>query len=124
MDQSVRDCLVTGYEALIPMLQLPDPDDRHILAAAIIGRCDVIVSQNLKDFPNAVLAPYGIEAQHPDDFLCNQMDLAPGLFCAVVRKVRARLKKPPYSVEDYLAILTQQGLVVTASELQQFSQLI
>jgi predicted nucleic acid-binding protein len=120
MDQHTRDAIVTGYEALIPTLTLPDPDDRHVLAAAIAGRCDVIVTQNLKDFPEAVLAPFGIEAQHPDDFLCNQMSLAPGLFCSAVRKVRARLKIPPYSVEEYLDTLTRQGLVATVAELGQF----
>jgi predicted nucleic acid-binding protein len=51
MDKAVDDCLVTGYRALIPSLDLPDPDDRHVLAAAIAGRCDVIVTQNLRDFP-------------------------------------------------------------------------
>ena len=57
MDSAVRDCLVMGYAGLIPSLSLPDPDDRHVLAAAIVGRCDVIVTRNLKDFPNAALAP-------------------------------------------------------------------
>ncbi|WP_354002110.1 PIN domain-containing protein [Pseudotabrizicola sediminis] len=51
MDRATRDCLVTGYEALMPALTLPDADDRHVLAAAIVGRCDAIVTQNLKDFP-------------------------------------------------------------------------
>ena len=51
---------MTGYHGLIPSLQLPDPDDRHVLAAAIVGRCDVIVTQNIQDFPEAALAPYGI----------------------------------------------------------------
>jgi hypothetical protein len=124
MDQHTRDCLVSGYEALIPSLSLPDENDRHVLAAAIVGGCDVIVTQNLKHFPETVLAPLNIDAQHPDEFLCNQLDLAPGIFCAAVRKVRARLKNPTYSVEDYLANLTQQGLVGTASDLEQFSQLI
>lgn len=124
MDQNVRDCLVTGYEALVSPLQLPDANDRHVLAAAIAGRCDVIVTQNLRHFTAASLAPYGIDAEHPDQFLCNQLDLAPGIFCGAVRKVRARLQKPPYSVEDYLAILTRQGLVGTASELEQFSALL
>ncbi len=121
MDLHTRDALVTGYEGLIPTLTLPDADDRHILAAAIAGRCDVIVTQNLKDFPEAVLATFGIEAQHPDDFLCNQMSLAPGLFCSAVRKVRARLKNPPYAVEEYLDTLTRQGLVATVAELEQFA---
>ncbi len=124
MDQATRDCLVTGYNALIPSLDLPDPDDRHVLAAAIVGRCDVIVTQNLKDFPQVVVASYGIETQHPDDFLLNHLNLFPGLFCTAVHKIRGRLKNPPYSVEDYLATLTRQGLVATVSELEQFSELL
>ena len=59
MDSATRDCLVTGYQSLIPSLQLPDPDDRHVLAAAIAGRCDAIVTQNLRDFPYEALAPMG-----------------------------------------------------------------
>jgi hypothetical protein len=124
MDSAVRDCLVVGYEDLIPSLSLPDPDDRHVLAAAIVGRCDVIVARNLKDFPNAALAPYGIHAQHPDEFLSNHLNLAPGVFCDAVRKVRARLKNPALSVAEYLHILKQQGLVATATELAQFSNLL
>ena len=124
MDKATRDCLVTGYEPLIPSLDLPDPDDRHVLAAAIVGRCDAIVTQNLKDFPAEKLDPFGIEAQHPDDFFCNQLSLAPGLVCSALRKVRARLKNPPMTTEQYLAILTQQGLVATVAELEQFSELI
>jgi predicted nucleic acid-binding protein len=124
MDKNVRDCLVTGYESLIPSLDLPDPEDRHVLAAAIVGRCDAIVTQNLKDFPPEALAPFGIETQHPDDFFCNQLSLAPGLVCSALRKVRARLKNPPKTAEEYLAILTQQGLVATVAELEQFSDLI
>ncbi len=124
MDTAVRDALITGYEALIACLELPDVDDRHVLAAAIVGCCDVIVTQNLHDFPENALKPYGIEARHPDDFLVNHLHLAPGKFCVAVRKVRARLKNPPYGVEDYLAVLTRQGLVVTVSELEQFAELL
>ena len=124
MNQAVRDCLVTGYDALIPSLVLPDANDRHVLAAAIVGRCDVIVTCNLKHFPESSLALYGIEAQHPDDFLCNHLHLAPGLFCGAIRKVRMRLKKPPYDVEEYLAVLAGQGLVATVGELKAFSGLI
>jgi predicted nucleic acid-binding protein len=124
MDTAVRDCLVTGYEQLIPSLNLPDPDDCHVLAAAIAGRCDVIVTQNLKHFPETSLAPYGLEAQHPDEFLSNHLNLAPGLFCDAIRMVRARLKNPPFTAPQYLDVLTQNGLVATASELVQFSTLI
>lgn len=124
MDKATRDCLVEGYHALIPALTLPDPDDRHVLAAAIAGRCDVIVTQNLADFPAEALAPFGIDMQHPDEFLVNHLHLAPGLFCASVRKVRARLRNPPYSVENYLGTLTQIGLVATAAELGGFAELL
>ena len=68
MNRSVRDCLIEGYEFIIPSLDLPDPDDRHILAAAIKGQADIIVTMNLKDFPDRILNEYEIEAQHPDIF--------------------------------------------------------
>lgn len=94
MNRAVRDCLVTGYEALIPSITLSDVGDRHVLAAAIAGGCDVIMTQNLKHFPVGVLADNGIEAQHPDEFLSNHLSLAPGIFCEAVRRVRARLMCP------------------------------
>jgi hypothetical protein len=59
MNTATRDCLVTGFHSLIPSLQLPDPDDRHVLAAAIVGHCDAIVTQTLRDFPDKALAPSG-----------------------------------------------------------------
>lgn len=124
MDSNTRDSLVHDYAHLIAALELPDPDDRHVLAAAIVGRCDAIVTQNLKDFPEGALAPYAIEAVHPDEFLCNQFSLAPGLFCSAIRRVRARLKHPPYTAKQYLLQLTQQGLVATVAELEQFEDLI
>ena len=124
MDQATRDSVVTGYEMLIPALTLPDPDDRHVLAAAIVGRCDVIVTRNLKDFPEDALAPFNIETEHPDEFLCDHLSLAPGVFCGAVRKVRGRLVRPPYTVGEYLAVLTRQGLVATACELQSFAELL
>src|ERR1700733_6489443 len=71
MDNHAADALVTGYEDLIEGLQLPDPDDRHVLAAAIRGRADVIVTANVRDFPQQVIAVFGIEVEHPDDFVMN-----------------------------------------------------
>ena len=124
MDRATRDALVTGYESLIGSLELPDPDDRHVLAAAIVGRCDVIVTANLRHFPVTALKAFGIESQHPDQFLCNHLDLAPGVFCSCVRKVRDRLKNPPYTVDEYLQILTRNGLVASAAELRPFAALL
>ena len=93
MNKAVPDALVTGYQETIPTLTLPDPTDRHVLAAAIVGRADVIVTSNLKDFPADVLQPYGIEAQHPDEFLMHQRDLNHDRFLECVKRIRARLVK-------------------------------
>jgi hypothetical protein len=122
MNAHVDDCLISGFEGLIPSLKLPDPDDRHVLAAAITGRCDVIVTFNQKDFPDSALLPFGIERQDPDSFLLYQLDLSPGKFLNAVCKHRARLKKPPTSQEQYLEILLRQGLTQLVQTLKGFSQ--
>lgn len=69
MNEAIRDVSVTGCEHLIGQLDLPDLDDRHVLAAAMHAEAQVIVTHNLRDFPSDQLAPWGVEAQHPDDFL-------------------------------------------------------
>ncbi len=98
MDKHATDALVTGYEALIPGLQLPDPNDRHVVTAAIHGRADVIVTMNLKDFPSSVLAAFGIEAQHPDEFILHLLNLSlrPPLLPqrALIERVSRILLKP------------------------------
>jgi len=124
MNRHVRDCLVTGYESLIQAITLPDPDDRHVVAAAIRAGADVVVTYNLKDFPEASLKPYGIEAQHPDDFLTFQLDLAPNIICAAAKRHRASLKNPPKDVDEYLATFEALGLAQTVSGLRRFAELI
>jgi hypothetical protein len=94
MDDHAEDCLVTGYESLIGSVTLPDPDDRHVLAAAIVAEADVIVTYNLRDFPNDSLDRYKIEAQHPDEFVHRLIDLTPSLVVDVVRAQLASLKNP------------------------------
>ena len=110
MNASVRDCLVTGYEALIDALKLPDPDDRHVLAAAIRTRAHVIVTFNLTDFPAAYLAQFGMHAQHPDEFITHLLDLAPGAVCVAAKRQRAALKNPPKTVDEFLSALARQHL--------------
>lgn len=124
MNAHVVDCIVTRYETLIPSLILPDPDDRHVLAAAIRCGADIVVTSNLKDFPEDALRPYGIEAQHPDDFLANQLALAPNVVCAAANRQRQSLKKPPFSVEEYLSSLERQGLAKTVSSLRKYAEVI
>ncbi|MEO0845743.1 MAG: PIN domain-containing protein [Cyanobacteria bacterium J06648_1] len=120
MDRSVRDCLIKGYEYIIPSLELPDPDDRHILAAAIKGQADIIVTMNLKDFPNSILSEYEIEAQHPDIFIADLIDIYPMRVATAAEACRKRLKNPPKSIDEYLEILLKQGLTVTTSLLKQY----
>ena len=124
MNQHVRDCLVTGYADLIPSLRLPDPDDRHVLAAAIKAQASVIVTFNLDDFPETELNKYGIEAQHPDEFLVYQFDLSSAAVCRAVQKQRAALKNPPVAVTDLLDTLKRQQLPKTVERLRAFSKLL
>ncbi len=72
MNAHTRDALVSGFEDLIPVLNLPDPNDRHVLAAAIRAEADIIVTANLKDFPEEPLRQWAIQAQHPDRFLTHR----------------------------------------------------
>lgn len=124
MNAHVRDALVTDFEELINILTLPDPDDRHVLAAAIKGRADLIVTANLKDFPTDVLVRWGIEAQHPDELLTHQFHLSQATFLQAVKTVRLRLKNPAKSVDEYLDTLLAQGLLATVSEIAPFDQFI
>lgn len=110
MDAHVRDAKITGYESLINTLELPDPNDRHVLAAAIRCGADAIVTFNLKDFPNSVVSTYGIDVLHPDEFIYYQIDMAPSICCAAIKQQRLALKNPAMGVSEFLAILQKQQL--------------
>jgi hypothetical protein len=124
MDQAIPDGLVTDHEDLVAGLTLPDPGDRHVLAAAIRCSASVIVTFNEKDFPQAVLAPYGIEAQHPDLFVDNLFDLDPAAVVAAAQKQRVQLKHPPLDVDHYLDVLLRQGLVQTVKALSTYRAIL
>jgi hypothetical protein len=124
MNQSVPDCLVGNYEGLIAGLVLPDPDDRHVPAAAIAGHADATVTFNLKDFPSDDLDPHQIEAIHPDDFVLNQLELRPYEALAAVKKMRARLNRPPQTAAELIATLERSGLPASAAHLRQAQALI
>jgi hypothetical protein len=119
MNKSVRDAIVEGYQDLIDALELPDPNDRHVLAAAIRCNASIIVTYNLKDFPPSHIEKYDIEAQHPDEFIYNHLDLNSAIVCRAVDTVWRRLKKPPYTREEYLEILLRQSLPQTVSLLKE-----
>jgi predicted nucleic acid-binding protein len=124
MNAHVQDCLVTEYAELIPTLPLPDPDDRHVLAAAIRAEADAIVTFNLKHFPEVLTAEHGIEVLHPDEFIVQLLEFTAPVVCAAARRHRQSLKNPPKTAGEYLASLERQGLTRTVTMLGQFADLI
>jgi len=119
MDAYVDDCLVIGYEPLIDTLQLPDPGDRHVLAAAIKAKASLIVTTNIKDFPQTVLAPYRIQAVTPDDFVLRLIGMNPREVLELIKRQRKNMKNPPLTVEQFLAMLKQQCLSKTVAFLRE-----
>ncbi len=116
--EAVPDCLIEGWEPLVDGLELPDPDDRHVVAAAIRAAAQVIVTLNAKDFPAAALEPFHIEAQHPDVFILGVIDLDPGAAVTVVHQQQKDLVRKPMSVPQLLDLLERQGLVQSVAALR------
>ena len=124
MDRAIPDACVCDYEALITGLSLPDPNDRHVLAAAIRCGAGVIVTFNLKDFPDTCLAPYGVEAQHPDEFVENLFHLDPAAVIAAAQRQRQQLKFPPMEIEPFLDLLRRQELVESVRALSAYRAML
>jgi predicted nucleic acid-binding protein len=129
-----RDCMreaVPDWEVpeavwtpLTESFTLPDPNDRHVLAAAIAGHADCIVTANLRDFPAEIAAGYGIEIVDPDRFTINQWDLDPLAAMAAFKRMRARRKKPEATPEDFAQALERSGLPATAQRIRDAADLI
>jgi predicted nucleic acid-binding protein len=124
MNRSVPDCLINNYQPLIAGLALPDVDDRHVLAAAIAGHADAIVTFNLKHFPASTLQAYQLQAIHPDDFVLNQLELRPYEALVAVKKMRARLTRPPQTAAELISTFERSGLPATAAHLRLAQALI
>lgn len=124
MNSAIPEAMVEGYEGLIESLKLPDPNDRHVLAAAIKAKADAIVTWNLKDFPAASLRPFGLEAINPDLFLVHQFHLEAAGFLSAAAAHRRRLKSPAKSPAEYLEGLRAQGLAATVATLSDYKELI
>lgn len=119
MNRSVRDALVRNYRELIETLHLPDPNDRHVLAAAIQCKALMIVTFNLSDFPEKTLAPLGIKAVHPDNFVVHLSEMNSEKVLEAAREHRASLYRPAKSVDEYLDSLQHKGLPKAAAFLKQ-----
>lgn len=124
MEAAVPDCLVQGYEHLIENLHLPDPDDRHVLAAAIAGHADAIVTWNERDFPQSALDPFGIEVQSPDEFVLNQLMLEKIPALTAIKRMRERWERPQYDALALVDLLEQRGLPQTAAHLRDLIDLL
>jgi predicted nucleic acid-binding protein len=102
------DARVTGYETLIGSMT-NDPKDRHVLAAAVAGRADALVTENLRDFPSASVSHLGITVAGQDDFLSGLVELYPGAVLEALRRQASRYRREPRTVAALLAILAGPG---------------
>jgi hypothetical protein len=124
MDRAIPDACIGDYEELVSGLSLPDQNDRHVLAAAIRCGAGVIVTFNLKDFPDTHLGPFGIEAQHPDEFVENLFFLASAAVIAAAQKQRKQLKTPSMDIDSFLSLLQRQGLTRTVQALDGYRAIL
>ena len=124
MNFHARGALVSNFETLIHTIELPDRDDRHVVAVAIHANAEAIITFNLRDFPQTYLEPYNLKAVHPDDFITDLMDFNLGSVIEAARRHRAELKNPIFTVDQYLNCLVRQQLTQTVARLRSFSALI
>lgn len=125
MNQAIEDCLIENFDYLINSLSLPDENDRHVLAAAIVGHADAIITFNLQDFPEEKVKAHGIEILHPDDFLIAQYDLSPLRVLKTVKAIRERLmKKRPKTAQEMVETYRSQGLPMFSGMLENAIELI
>lgn len=124
MNRAIMDSCVSGYEHLIEAIALPDPGDRHVVAAAIHAKADAIVTFNLKDFPASILTPLNLEAIHPDDFITYQLDLSEAAVIAAASACCRRLVNPPKTGKAYLDMLLGQALPKTAAALRPYEKIL
>ncbi|MGI0483311.1 PIN domain-containing protein [Geminocystis sp. CENA526] len=119
MNRHVKDALVTGYEYLMPCLNLPDSNDIHVLATAIHAKANLIITFNIKDFPISILTNYQICAIYPDEFILELMDINETKVIGAINQQRITLKNPPLSLEEYLKCLENQKLTQTVKVLKE-----
>lgn len=114
------DAFVTGYEELIPLLTLPDDKDCHVLAAAIKTNAHVIVSNNVKDFPEEALAGYALDLKTADAFLTDIIDLNSRMAVQAFKDMVVNKKNPHYDEWEVLQQLRRSGLKDAADYLHTF----
>jgi hypothetical protein len=124
MTDQFPDANITGYESIVDGLPLPDLDDRHVLAAAIVGKCQGIVTTNLKHFPAAAVAPFTMDIIHPDDFIVNIIDIDPVRALTACRRHREAMKATAPTTEEFLERFAAAGLVQAHARLSANRELL
>lgn len=117
MTEQFPDAEITGYEPIVDGLNLPDADDRHVLAAAIVGKCQGIITTNLKHFPPDAVAPFCFEIVHPDDFIVNIIDLDPVRALTACRRHRESMASTKPTPDQFLERFAVAGLVQSHARL-------
>lgn len=119
MTAAFEEATVADFESFLPTCAaLPDPDDAHVLAAALKTEAAIIVTENLKHFPGTVLAPLNIDVRSADIFIADTIALDPGRAVAAIRQMRQRLKKPAKTAELLLIDMEANGLTETVDVLR------
>ena len=122
MCQAIPDCVVTQYHGLVEGLELPDPNDRHVLAAAISGGAEVIVTRNLRDFPEDALKPHRLVAQEPDTFVHSLLELEPAPILECLGDEQRLYKDPPKTIPEILERLERNGLRESVAVMRKLMQ--
>ncbi|CDO38359.1 conserved hypothetical protein [Novosphingobium sp. KN65.2] len=118
MQTAFPEAMVEDFELIVSaQFGLPDPDDEHVIAAAVKTQAQDLVTENLKDFPAVILGKLNIEARTADDFIADTIALDEGRAIAAIREMRERLKRPQMSPEEFLRAMEANGLLETASVL-------
>lgn len=118
MNEALPEATISGYEDHIPTVSLPDPDDRHVAAAAIAAGASVILTWNLRDFPAVEMKKHGLCRQTPDAFLADLYDKVPDLMVSSLANARRNLNKTRVSASDFIDILTNQRLAGLTTRLK------
>ncbi|CAM2154589.1 PIN domain-containing protein [Pararobbsia alpina] len=121
MDAHIRDGKVSNFEHLIGVIDLPDPDDRHVVAAAMHAGAELIVTMNVRDFPKERIAKHNVCVQHPDDFIVDLMDLNRQRVLEAIARHRKSMRRPPKTAAEYLDTMSNQGLLQMVDALRPYA---
>jgi len=125
MKQAFPEALVENFQTYLTYAaDLPDTNDKHVFAAALAARADVLITENIKDFPTNILGEYNMELRTADAFMADTATLDLPKSAAAVNRMRRRLKNPSYTPKKLLAKMDQHGLILTVDALKDFQDVM